>query len=269
MKRKQSNIRGPLWLAIALLAASLAALGAGSPAPATPSASEVGRQSKEAVQLRVAAQKQRDAWAYQRAPLADSIEAAQKELKLVTAQRVKAEAYLAGQRVKVAELRRRLAEMVRIRQELEPFLDQETAHLAAVVAGDLPFLAAERAQRLASLRHALNDYDASLAGKASRLLEALEVEARYGQTVSVEETELEVAGARRRVRLLRLGRLALFALDPAGRQAWRWDRQAQKWAPQAELVRQLEMAAEIAQRRRVVSLVELPVGLAPAAPEAK
>ena len=78
-----------------------------------------------------------------------------------------------------------------------------------------------------------------------------------------------MAGARRRVRLLRLGRLALFALDPAGRQAWRWDRASGQWQPQNTLHRQLEMAAEIAQRRRVVSLVELPVGLAPAAPEAE
>jgi hypothetical protein len=201
--------------------------------------------------------------------LADAIEATGKELKLVTAQRVKAQAYLAGQRAKVAELKRRLEEMARIRQELEPFLDPETAHLATVVGADLPFLVSERAERLASLGRTLNDYDASLAGKAHRLLEALEVEARYGQTVSVEETEMEVDGARRRVRLLRLGRLALFALDPAGRQAWRWDRESGQWKPQDTLHRQLEMAAEIAQRRRVVSLVDLPVGLAPAAPEAK
>lgn len=254
---------------IALLALSLAALGAGQAAQTGPAAQEVGRQSQEAVRLRVAAQKQLDAWAGQRAPLADAIEAAQKDLKLVAAQRVKAEAYLAGQRAKVAELKRRLAEMARIRQELEPLLDQGMARLETVVAGGLPFLAAERAQRLASLKRTLNDFDASLARKAHRLLEALEVEARYGQTVAVEETELEVAGGSRRVRLLRLGRLALFALDPSGRQAWRWDRQAQKWMPQEELVRQLGMAAEIAQRRRVVSLVELPVGLAPAAPEAQ
>ncbi len=269
MKLYKPSTSGSLSLAAALLLAALTALGAGAPVPSAPPAAEVGRQSKQAVQLRVATQKELDAWAGQRAPLADAIEAAQKELKLVSAQRVKAEAYLAGQKAKVAELQRRLAEMARIRQELEPFLDQETNHLSAVVAADPPFLAAERAQRIAGLKRTLNDYDASLANKAHRLLEALEIEARYGQTVSVEESELEIGGARRRVRLLRLGRLALFALDPAGRQAWRWDRAAKQWQPQESLHRELEMAAEIAQRRRVVSLVELPVGLAPAAPEAK
>ncbi|MBU1277352.1 MAG: DUF3450 domain-containing protein [Proteobacteria bacterium] len=269
MEKSETKFNRPVWLVAALLAASLAALGAGPAAQTGPGAQEVGRQSQEAVRLRVATQKQRDAWAGQRAPLADAIEAAQKDLKLVTAQRVKAEAYLAGQRAKVAELKRRLAEMARIRQELEPLLDQGMARLETVVASDLPFLAAERAQRLASLKHTLNDYDASLAKKASSLLSALEVEARYGQTVAVEETEMEIQGARRRVRLLRLGRLALFALDPAGRRAWRWDRESGQWKPQDTLHRQLEMASEIAQRRRVVSLVELPVGLAPAAPEAK
>lgn len=269
MKHEKSNTGNTIWLTVLLLAASLAGLGAASSAQSVPKAQDVGRQSKEAVQLRVATQKELDAWADQRAPLADAIEAAGKELKLVTAQRVKAQAYLAGQRAKVAELKRRLQEMARIRQELEPFLDQETARLATVVGADLPFLVSERAKRLASLKHSLNDYDASLAKKAGSLLNALEVEARYGQTVSVEEAELEIQGARRRVRLLRLGRLALFALNPAGRQAWRWDRESGQWKPQDTLHRQLEMAAEIAQRRRVVSLVELPVGLAPAATEAK
>ena len=269
MKHKKSNTSNTIWLIVVLLALSLAGLGAASSAQSVPKAQEVGRQSKEAVQLRVATQKELDAWADKRAPLADAIEATGKELKLVTAQRVKAQAYLAGQRAKVAELKRRLEEMTRIRQELEPFMDQETARLATVVGADLPFLVSERAKRLASLKHTLNDYDASLAKKAGSLLGALEVEARYGLTVSVEETELEVDGARRRVRLLRLGRLVLFALDPAGRQAWRWDRESGQWKPQDTLHRQLEMAAEIAQRRRVVSLVELPVGLAPAAPEAK
>lgn len=269
MKHEKTNASSTIWLTMILLAVSLAALGAASSAQTSPKAQEVGRQSKEAVQFRVATQKEMDAWADRRAPLADAIEATQKELKLITAQRVKAQAYLAGQRAKVAELERRLEEMARIRRELEPVLDQETAHLETVVADDLPFLAGERAKRLASLKHVLNDYDASLARKARRLLEALEVEARYGQTVSVEESELEVDGTRRRVRLLRLGRLALFALDPAGRLAWRWDRESGRWEPQNTLHRQLEMASEIAQRHRVVSLVELPVGPAPAAPEAE
>ncbi len=253
---KSSSAAGR-WLGALLLLAALAALGAAPPAQ------QVERQSRQEVALRRQAQKAIDAWAAERAPLADAAEAAEREIKTVKAQRIKAEAYLAGQRAKVAELKRRLAEMARIRAELEPLLDQSLARLDAFVAGDLPFLAAERAARLASLRQVLNDYDATLAAKTRRLLEALEIETHYGQSVAVEEAELELHGARRRVRLLRLGRLALFALDLQRTHAWRWDRQTRQWTPQQDYVRQLNLAAEIAQRRRVVSLVELPVGLAP------
>ncbi|MCB2225644.1 MAG: DUF3450 domain-containing protein [Desulfarculaceae bacterium] len=245
------------WLGALLLCFALACLGAAPPA------SQVQQQSRQAVDARRQAQKAADAWAGPRAKLADSIEATEKELKLVSAQRVKAETYLAGQRAKVAELKRRLAEMARIRAELEPLLDASLAKLDAFVAADLPFLATERASRLKALGQTLGDYDASLAGKARRLLEALEIEARFGSTVSVEEAEMDLGGARRRVRLLRLGRLALFALEQGGGAAWRWDREALAWQPQGEYARELELAAEIAQRRRVVSLVELPVGLAP------
>ncbi len=246
------------WLGALLLCASLAALGAAPPAQ------EVQKQSRQAVAARQQIQKAVDAWSGQRAKLADAIEATQRELNLVSAQRKKAEAYLASQMAKVAELKRRLAEMARIRAELEPLLDASLARLDAFVAADLPFLAAERAARLTFLARVLNDFDATLSGKARRLLEVLEIETRFGSSVSVEEAELELAGSRRRVRLLRLGRLALFALEPGGNRAWRWDRAAKGWQVQGENVRELNLAAEIAQRRRVVSLVELPVGLAPA-----
>ena len=252
-----------IWPAALLLVLCLAVLGAAPPA------AQVQQQAQEALGQRKKAQQAIDAWSEQRAKLADAIELTQRELKLVSAQRKKAEAYLAGQRAKVAELKRRLDEMVRIRAELEPLLDQSLERLGAFVASDLPFLATERAARLESLGQTLNDYDASLATKARRLLEALEVETRFGASVAVEEAEMDLAGGRRRVRLLRLGRLALFALDPQGNRAWRWDREAKQWQDQPDHVRELNLAAQIAQRRRVVSLVELPVGLAPASGEVR
>jgi hypothetical protein len=183
-------------------------------------------------------------------------------VEVLRRQRAKVEAYLADQRADLAELQRREREFRRIRDELEPWLDQTRRRLAGFVAADLPFLAQERGERLARLADTLDDYDAGLPEKARQAFAALEIEARYGATVDARERELEIGGALLRARVLRLGRLALFALSPGGGRAWRWK-------PERGFVlldgwsRELERAAEIARRHRVASLVEVPVGPIP------
>ncbi|KIX16058.1 DUF3450 domain-containing protein [Dethiosulfatarculus sandiegensis] len=225
-----------------------------------PKASVVKNQAEKAVGLRQQAQKKIDHFAGQEAELMDQVEQLENELKTVTRERKKTEAYLRGQQAKVAELQRRLDEMDRIRAELEPYLDATYANLQEFVAQDLPFLKEERAQRLASLSDNLNDYDASLADKTRRLLEALAIEARYGSTVETEEGEIRVNDKLKRVRMLRLGRLGLFALSADGHSAWTFDKKTQSFEPVEGNIRGLIQAADIADRRRVVSLVKVPVG---------
>jgi chromosome segregation ATPase len=220
------------------------------------------------VQIRRDAQKSVDRFAPREADLRDRIESLERELKTATAQRVKTEAYLAGQKAKTAELRRRLEEMKRLRDELEPFLDRTLDRLAKFVASDLPFLTEERRARLESLRAELNDYDAGLSQKTRRLLEALAVEARYGSTVDASEAEVEIDGRRRRVSLLRVGRLELFALSVDGDHAWRLDASDGRWRPVDDQAMELQRTADIAARRRVVSLVEIPLAR-PSAKEAR
>lgn len=257
----------PLRIATCLLTSGLLLFFAGG-ANAVPTAATVEQQAEQTVKAHRQSQKIVNAWSLQRGQLADQAEQLEKELKLLVRQRQKAETYLAGQEAKVAELARRLAEIDRIREGLEPLLDKTLVRLEEFVANDLPFLAGERAQRLASLKDVLDDYDSNLSLKTRRLLEALGIEARYGTRVAVSEAELELDGGTRRVRLLRLGRLGLFALDNQGSRAWRYDPAAKKFVAIQGHIRELALAAEIAQRRRVVSLVELPVGKAPA-PEAR
>jgi DNA repair exonuclease SbcCD ATPase subunit len=243
----------------------LAALCLAAPCPAAesrPDAAQVRAQAEKAVEVRARAQDQAERLAAKEQELLDAVEARRQELEVLRRQRAKVEAYLADQREDLAELRRREQEFRRIRAELEPWLDRTRRRLAGFVEGDLPFLAQERAQRLERLGETLDDYDAGLPEKARRTFGALEIEARYGATVDARERELEIAGALMRARLLRVGRLALFALSPEGDRAWRWE-------PRRGFVlldgwsRELQQAAEIAQRQRVAGLVQVPVGKAP------
>ena len=124
---------------------------------------------------------------------------------------------------------------------------------------DLPFAAKERGERLQRLKDQLDDFDAGLADKTRALLETIGMEAGYGLSVEVTETELTLEGRSQRVKLLRLGRLGLFAISLEGDQAWSLNPQNRQWNPVHEFARQISLAAQIAQRQRVVSLVELPL----------
>lgn len=251
-----SKLGYTLLLFVMSLCAGMAAWAAGS----APSADAVHKQAEQAVTIRAQTQKKVEALSSQEADLALAVESRTREIALITRQRKKTEAFLADQRQKLAEMQRRQKELARIKAELEPFLDQTFSRLSDFVRADLPFQAEERAQRLSNLGGLLNDYDASLPQKTRRLLEVLEIESRYGATAQSHEQEEDITGRRLQVRTLRLGRLALFAISQDGTQAWRYNRRSAAFDPLDGHSRELGQAADIAQRHRVATLVEIPLG---------
>jgi hypothetical protein len=253
MAAKLAYIIFTLLLALGIAAAASAA---GTP----PSAESVRQKADKAVKVRIDTQKKVETLSAKEADLAQAVETRSREVALITRQLEKTQAYLKDQRQKLAEMQRRQRELARIKAELEPFLDQTYKQLAGFVDTDLPFLAGERAERLASLQNLLNNYDASPPQKTRRLFEALEIEARYGATAQAGEREVEIKGRRMRARTLRIGRLGLFALSPDGTQAWRYDRKTRAYEPVGGFSRELNQAADIAQRHRVATLVEVPLG---------
>ena len=251
---------GALWPLLFLALVLAPTLAAARP----PDPEQVQAQARAAVELRRQTQQAVDRFAQEESQLQDRMETLQGELKITERRLAKTRAYLDDQEKKVAELERRLAEIERIRAGLEPFLDDTCQRLGAFVEQDLKFLGQERRDRLQAVDQVLNDYQAGLAAKARAVLDALGAEAGYGSSVGVREAELTIAGGVRRVRLLRLGRLALFALDLEGEVAWRWDGKSQSFLPLADAGSELAKAAEMAQRQRVASLVQIPLGPLPA-----
>lgn len=248
-------------LAVAVLGGPWAA----ARSQAAPPAAQVKRQAETAVQVRRATQQAVDQFSRQESKLVEEASALKRRLAELTRRLQKARVYLADQQAKVAEYQERLAEVNRIRAELEPLLDQTLERLRQAVAQDLAFEVQPRRERLEALQAKLNDFEAGLAVKTRQCLAALAAEARYGLSVAVNPAEVKIDGRLRRVQVFRLGRLALFALSPDGSRAWQWDRAAGRFVPLEDSLRELRTAAEIAQRQRVVGLVELPVGRAPAA----
>ena len=202
-----------------------------------------------------------EAWAGEREALRQEIRQAKGELKWLGRQNRRYENYIQRQEEAVSELERRRKELERIKVELEPYLDEVVDSLAAFIQSDLEFLAQERADRAAFLRRSLSDYHLGLSEKLRRVMEALIVEAGYGDGVEKAEAEIEIDGQRVWVDLLRVGRLALYYKTPDGRRlGWR-PAGAADWSDlPAARGRDLSRALEMAQRRRAVELVNLPLG---------
>lgn len=239
---------------------SMISLFIGNGALADSEVDAVKTQAKDQVITRQQTQEIVDEAAKERLKRSDRIDAVTAELKAVRRQRLKTDAYVADLQFRVEELERRIVEIERIKDELDPFLDDVHERLFQYVEDDLPFLQNERQGRLYTLERSLNRYGASVPRKVSEILETLGIEARYGTTADVSEGEVNISGARKQVRLLRLGRISLFALSLDGRQAWKFDSKIQGFQDVSGQASELNKAAEIAARHRVVELVDLPIG---------
>lgn len=134
--------------------------------------------------------------------------------------------YVESARQRLANLRRKQENLHRIEAELEGDLIWVVDRLAGLVAADLPFLKAERADRMAFLQKTVSDYDLAGAEKLRRVLEALQVELEYGRTAEVTREKRTIDGISQAVRCLRIGRTGLYALSADKSRAWMWNKDA-------------------------------------------
>jgi hypothetical protein len=231
----------------------------GGPA-APPAASDVKKMAEEAVDIRRDTQKITDAWATEEAELHTEIEGLQKDLDALKWKRRKIAAYIEDVEAKMTALTARDRAGQEIRMELEPLLDEQLETLRQFVDGDLPFLKEKESTRLHAVRQVLNNGDASMVEKLHTLLETIMQAVEYGYFVEPDEAEVTIDGKSMRVQRIAVGRLGLFALSVDGHDVWRWDRDKGQYEPAPHFARSVREAIQMAQRARLVTLVELPLG---------
>lgn len=247
--------RTAIYVLVAILALPTLGLAA--------SAKGVHSQVIRVVAEEAQSQRQYQQWIDKREDVSSEI----REMKLMDSwleyQNKKYAKYIEKQKEVIAELERRKREAKRIEMELEPFLETVVENLERFIASDLPFLPEERTRRIRFLHASLDDYRLELSEKLRRVFEALLVETEYGRNVSANRQELEIDGIPTQVSVFRLGRTALFYQTADGNQAGAWNRKTGSWQPLDEhAVRTLRTAKEMAERKRAVELLNLPLGAA-------
>jgi len=225
--------------------------------PASPGA--VLDAVSSAIAVDKAAQEQGAKWEREREQMQEDLRQARLEAAWYAMQARTFTRYVETARGRVAELRKTHQELQRMEAELEGHLVAAVEALDAVVAQDMPFLVEERAQRMDFLHKTVGDYDLPGAEKLRRVLEAMQVELGYATGAELAPGVIEVDGESHSVRLVRVGRVGLFALAPGQGPAWLWVRGA-GFKPldetQAQAARE---AARMLESRMVLALPVLPM----------
>lgn len=183
------------------------------------------------------------------------------DLRWTEYQITKYKQYIEAQKERIAEMERQKLAMYEIQRALEPYLDEAYLALAELVENDLPFLRDERKARLDNLQADLNDHRLSLSEKTAHLLDALRVENSYAIALNTENVVLDLENGPVNVRLLNVGRLALYYQTDDGSQSGWYDKATGEWrVMSAKEGKELAQALNIVDKRTVPALVNLPVG---------
>jgi hypothetical protein len=239
----------------------LVALFGAVPVLGEPPAEQVKQTVTETVDIREETQRQEDRWAVEKAELEAQYRASKAHVESLERQTALWDRKVAVLQEQVDELSRRIEESERLEANLHESLDEVMKRLEEWVATDLPFLPQERSDRLNFLKEALAQTDSSGAEKLRFLLEALLVECEYGDTVEVYEQSIDVDGEPVFARVFRLGRLSIFWQTPDGTRIGEYDRVTRRWVElPGRYVRSVSAAVEMAEKRRPIELLRLPVG---------
>jgi FtsZ-binding cell division protein ZapB len=162
---------------------------------------------------------------------------------------------------RIADLENQIEAMEKISEKLTPFLYGVYDKLLDSVDQRLPFLQEERSERLADLNKTLDDPQIVLGEKFRKVMEALFIEAEYGNTVEVYQEKISLEDEGVLVNVLRLGKLSLFfeTLDQTTVGYFDLDENQWKTLPQSAN-RDIRIAMEIGSKRRPADVVTLPLG---------
>ncbi len=141
-----------------------------------------------------------------------------------------------------------------------PLMIEMTQTLDEIIAVDVPFLIAEREERVEKLRTLIDRADVTAGEKFRRIMEAYLVEVDFGRTIEAYRGEIETNGEVRTVDFLRLGRIGLYYQTLDGAESGRWDKDSEQWFTiEGPARRQIQVGLRIARKQAPPELLTLPV----------
>ena len=133
-----------------------------------------------------------------------------KQLELTERYNVSRERQVQNQLEDIRSFEQDLENFEGVKRAVTPLMEEMIAQLGELIEADVPFYLEERRQRLQRLNALMNDSSQNEASRYGFILEAYEIEAEYGRTISAYEGTVEVDGEELAVEFLQIGRVALI-----------------------------------------------------------
>ena len=162
------------------------------------------------------------------------------------------------QEVQIADLTRQLDQVDEVARSVTPLMHRMIDALERFVTLDIPFLAEERAERVATLRRLMRRADVTVSEKYRNIMEAYQIENEYGRTIEAYRATLPTSGET--VDFLRFGRIALVYLALDQSEVGAWDSRARAWKElDSSYVADVRDGLRVARKQVAPDLIALPL----------
>ena len=161
---------------------------------------------------------------------------------------------------RLKEIDRTLKEAQIMQRQVPPFTRRMLAGIEKSIELDMPFHLAERKERIAFAKAALDNPTVSPAEGLRQVFEAYEVEAEYGRKIDTYKDTIEIDGQPREVNILRVGRLALLYQTSDADETGAWNNKLRQWEELGGSYRNpARLGLRIANKLATVDMIEVPV----------
>jgi len=165
-----------------------------------------------------------------------------------------------SQQVEHKSILKQITKIDETKREILPLIKNMLVSLNDMIQNDTPFLYKERTQRIKRLQKLIKKSDISIATKYRAIIEAYEIETEYSRTIETYNDILEVNGLSKNVKLLRVGRIALYYVTENNKESAIWDRTTKKWfILDTQYIQELNNAIKIASKKSAPNFLNLPL----------
>jgi len=164
------------------------------------------------------------------------------------------------QEERLKEIDKTMKEAQVMQRQIPPFTRRMLAGIEKSIELDMPFHLAERKERIAFAKAAIDNPTVSSAEGLRQVLETFNVEMEYGRKLDNYKDTIDIEGQPREVNVLRVGRLSLVYQSSDGSLTGAWDNKKREWVELDNSYRNpTKKGLRIANRLATVSMLELPI----------
>ena len=164
------------------------------------------------------------------------------------------------QEERLKEIDKTMKEAQIMQRQIPPFTRRMLAGIEKSIELDMPFHLAERKERIAFAKAAIDNPTVSSAEGLRQVLETFNVEMEYGRKLDNYKDTINIEGQPREVNVLRVGRLSLVYQSSDESLTGAWDNKRQEWVALDNSYRNpTKKGLRIANRLATVDMLELPI----------